>query len=128
MEQFPFQVVREQHSQILSTLRPNGSNAGLFDTIKFCLDKFDKLNQMSSTSHKQCLYILTDGHDDFSTSGNQQHFVSFVQKTTRKLNVDGYIIQVGNRNLLTTKLLCDRLDYKFYHFDSTNAYAFARTF
>ena len=101
---------------------------GLFDSIQFCLEKFDKLNQIAYASHKQCLYIVTDGHDDFSSSGNKDHFVNFVKKTTRKLNVDGCIIQIGSRNRLKTKLLCDQLDYKFYSFDSKNAVEFARSF
>jgi hypothetical protein len=128
IEQFPFEIARQQHQQVLQNIRPTGSYTALFDAIKFCLEKFEKVNQITNHCTAQCLYILTDGGDNFSASGNQQHYINYVKGQSRKLNITGHIIQVGDTNLLGTKQLCDEIDYKFYHFNSGNAPQFVNSF
>lgn len=128
IEQFPFEIAREYHLKALDNLRPSGSYTALFDAVKFCLEKFQKLNQIVHRSTAQCLYILTDGGDNFSASGNQQHYINFIKTRSNQLNIIGHIIQVGDTNLLTTKQLCDEINYKFHHFNGGNASQFVNSF
>jgi hypothetical protein len=96
IEHFPFETARRHHLEKLQALRPNGSVTALFDAIKFCLEKFEKLNQIKTPCTAQCLYILTDGVDNFSSSGNQTQFINYVKRCSGKLNIIGHIIQVGS--------------------------------
>ena len=128
IEQFPFEIARQQHQQVLQKLRPNGAHTALFDAIKFCLEKFDKVNQITNRPSVQCLYILTDGGDDFSASGNQRHYIDYVKRKSRALSIIGHVIQVGDTNLPSTKRLCDEIEYKFHHFNGGNAPEFVNSF
>lgn len=128
IEQFPFETARQHHLQALQNLQPNGAYTALFDAIKFCLDKLGKLSEATTRCTAQCLYILTDGGDNFSSSGNRQHYIDFVRGRSRRLNILGHIIQVGDKNLVGTKQLCDDLDYKFYHFNNGNVPQVVNTF
>ncbi len=113
---------------ILQKLQPNGSRTALFDSVKFCLKKFEKLNQTTTRCAAQCLYILSDGEDNFSSSGNQKQYIDYIKGRSKKLNIIGHVIQVGDKNLSTTKDLCDQLDYHFHHFNNGNASQFVNSF
>ena len=128
IEQFPFEIAREQHIKVLDNLRPTGSHTALFDAVKFCLEKFDKVNQIVCRPTTQRLYILTDGGDNFSASGTQQHYINFIKTRSNQLNIIGHVIQIGDTNLLTTKQLCDEINYNFHHFNSGNAPQFVNSF
>ena len=128
IERFPFEIARQEHQEMLHALRPNGSHTSLFDGIKVCLEKFDKLNQIINHCAPQCLYIVSDGGDNFSASGTQRHYIDYVREQSRKLNITGHIIQVGDTNLLRTKQLSDQIDYRFYHFNSENVPEFVHSF
>lgn len=128
IERFPFEVARQEHQQVLKKLQPNGVHTALFDAIKFCIDKFERINQITKRQTAQCLYILTDGGDDFSSSGNQRHFIDFVKKKSGELSIIGHVIQVGDTNLPTTKQICDEMNYRFHHFNGGNAPEFVSSF
>ncbi len=113
---------------ILQNLRPNGSRTALFDSIKFCLEKFEKLNQITPHCAAQSLYILTDGDDNFSSSGNKKQYIDYIKKHSKKLNSIIHVIQVGDKNLSSTKDLCDQLDCHFHHFNNGNASQFVNSF
>ncbi|CAF0721068.1 unnamed protein product [Adineta steineri] len=127
-ERFSFEMIREHHIKILQKLQPDGAYTALFDAIKFCLKKFENLNQKINRSTTQCLYILTDGGDNFSASGNQQHYIHYVKEQSQKLNISGHIIQIGDKNLTNTKDVCDKIDYHFHHFNNGNAPEFTKSF
>ncbi|CAF3946143.1 unnamed protein product [Rotaria sp. Silwood1] len=127
-EQFPFETTRQYHLDILEKLQPNSSNACLFDAMKFSLEKFEKLNQILNRSTTQSIYILTDGSDNFSSSGNQTHYIKYIKERSKKLNIRGNIIQVGVKNLLQTKNFCEDINYQFHHVNSGNTQEFVRSF
>jgi len=58
----------------------------------------------------------------------QQHYIDYIRGGSRRLNIVGHIIQVGDKNLLSTKKLCDQIDYNFYHFNNGNAPQFVNSF
>ncbi|UJR38049.1 hypothetical protein I4U23_030731 [Adineta vaga] len=128
IERFAFETARQEHIDMLDELRPNGKHTALFDAIRFGLEKFENLNQITLRSTAQCLYILTDGGDDFSSSGNQQQFINFVKNCTKQLEISGHIIQIGDRNLSSIKQFSDKIDYHFHHFNNGNAREFLNSF
>jgi len=44
------------------------------------------------------------------------------------LNIIGHFIQVGDKNLASTKQLSDELGYHFYHFNNGNVPQFVNSF
>ncbi|CAF0805795.1 unnamed protein product [Rotaria sordida] len=127
-EHFSFQTIRQHHSEILEKLTPTGSPTCLFDAIKFSLEKFEKLNQILNRSTTRSIYILTDGGDNFSSTGNEKHYIKFIKEYSKKLNILGNIILVGDKNIFHTKNLCENIDYQFHHFNSDNILEFVRSF
>ncbi|CAF3349712.1 unnamed protein product [Rotaria socialis] len=120
IEHFSFETIRQHHLEILEKLQPNGSQTCLFDALKFSLEKFEKLNEILNRSTRQSIYVLSDGADNFNSSGNQKHYIKFIKEYSKKLNIRGNIIQVGDKNLSYTKNLCQDINYQFHHFNSYN--------
>ncbi|CAF1107791.1 unnamed protein product [Rotaria magnacalcarata] len=127
-EHFSFETIRQHHLEILEKLQPNGSQTCLFDALKFSLEKFEKLNEILNRSTRQSIYILTDGADNFNSSGNQKQYIKFIKEYSKKLNILGNIIQVGDRNLFYTKNLCQDINYQFHHFNSYNTQEFMNSY
>ncbi|CAF2619723.1 unnamed protein product [Rotaria sp. Silwood2] len=127
-EHFPFETVRQHHLEILEKFQPNALQASLFDAMKFSLEKFEKLNQILISSTRKSIYIVTDGSDDFSSSGNQKHYINYIKERTKKLFILGHIIQVGQKNIAQTKYLCDEINYQYHNFNSLNIQEFIHSF
>ena len=82
--------------------------------IQYCPKQFEKLNQIILRPTAQCLYILIDGGNNSSPSGNRQQSIDFVKKRTIELEITEYTIQID-----------DRIDY---HFKSGHSKEFLQSF
>jgi hypothetical protein len=126
---FDFETINDSHLNILQTLEPDGKETALFRAINFGLKHFKKLHQrLGSVQLQQYLFILTDGGDNVGLEESNVTQVAMIKSATKKLQVSGHIIQIGDKNMKESRILATRIDYQFHHFNGGNAAAFLQSF
>ena len=124
---FDFETVGTKHLEVLKSLKCDGKYTALFDSIEECLDRFEKADHVPKNAHTSFyLLVLTDGGNNFGKKESAQA-LGLAQRT-KKLQISGNIIQVGDTNCKQTKTICDVMKYKFNHFHGGNVRDFAHSF
>lgn len=113
--------------KILQSLKCDGKDTALFDSIDFCLDIVDTIKSTPNNVMSQLyLLILTDGGNNFGNEESKR--AENVACLSGELQILGHVIQVGDTNRKKTRRLCDAIKYKFNHFNSGNVKVFADSF
>jgi uncharacterized protein YegL len=126
---FDFETINNSHLNILKTLKPDGKDTALFRAINFGLKHFEKLHQrLGCVQIQQYLFILTDGGDNVRLKESDITEVDMIKWKTKQLHVSGHIIQIGDKNRRQSRILANRIDYQFHHFNGGHAVAFFQSF
>lgn len=127
LQRFDFEAFDSKHSDVVRSLKCEGSDTALFDSIDECLEKFQQLNAMlKNPMTSQYLLIVTDGGNNFGKK--ESAHAARVAWRSGQLQISGHMIQVGDNNRKKTRLICDAIKYKFNHFNGGNVREFVHSF
>ena len=121
-----FQTVTDAHQARLELAEPVGNKTALFDAINFCLNQFEKLDQIHGI-HPKFFYVLTDGCSNFGTKTTKGIDAKTMRDRTNQLHIAGYVIHVGSREMSQTNEMCDQLDYRYINLHDNSTSETARS-
>jgi uncharacterized protein YegL len=127
LQQFDFSAIDNTHLEILQNLTCDGKDTALFDSIDFCLNKFEQLQRiLGDEMTMPYLFILTDGGSNFGKK-ESEHATKLLWRS-KELHISGHMIQIGDKNRSKTRTICDLIKYKYNHFKGGNVAEFVNSF
>ncbi len=127
LQRFDFETINQTHLNMLKSLECTGKDTALFDSIDFCLEKIDRLQQILKDEMPiSYLFILTDGGSNFGKKESEH--ATRVLWRSKKLHISGHMIQIGNTNRKKTRAICDFIKYQYNYFNEGNVKEFVNSF
>ncbi len=127
LQRFDFETIKPNHLTMLQNLKCEGKDTALFDSIDFCLEKLQRLGEiLHNRMPISYLFIITDGGSNFGKS--QHEHATQVSRRSKRLQISGHVIQIGDNNRKKTRSICDFIKFKFNHFNGGNVNEFINSF
>lgn len=124
LQRFDFVSLTPAHLRTLEELTCEGKDTALFDSIDFCLEKFEQIkSRLGYPVPTSYLFILTDGANNFGRNQSERGAKVFYR--SRELQISGHLIHIGDKNRKTTEGLCDRMKFQYRRFQKGNAQSLA---
>jgi uncharacterized protein YegL len=127
LQRFDFETINATHLKMLQSLACDGKDTALFDSVDFCLERLEYLKKILKDKMPiSYLFILTDGGSNFGKK-ESEHAVR-VSIRSRKLQISGHMVQIGDKHRKKTRTICDLTKYKYNHFNGGNLKDFVNSF
>ncbi|CAF0734354.1 unnamed protein product [Adineta steineri] len=126
LQRFDFQAINESHIAMLKDLKCDGQDTALFDAIDFCFDRIEELIKRSENQQSNVyLLVLTDGQNNFGP--NESRRAKNLLFRSNKLQILGHTIQIGALDRQKTRMICEKLKFRYNHFSGGNVNEFVNS-
>jgi hypothetical protein len=127
LQRFDFETIKETHLTTLQSIKCDGKDTALFDSIDFCLTKLENLKKiLEDEMPTSYLVVITDGGSNFGRK--QSEHAREISWRSGKLQISGHMIQIGDTDRKKTRKICDFIKFKYNYFNSGNVNEFVDSF